>query len=108
MALLGRVWNIVTRAVDGLKTLGIAAIFFLLGLADYFDIVNIKPVLDLVLGEDRSAKIMVVLPIVFATLRFVSTGAPRWTKQWREQKVEEAMVPPSTPEEESNHQGEPF
>lgn len=82
--MLGRVWNAIKDAVDGLKTLGTAAIFILLGLADWYDVVDVKPALTALFGEDRGAKLMVLLPLVFASLRFVSNGAPRWTKQWRE------------------------
>jgi len=77
---LRQLWNDVTNAVDGLKTLGVSAIFLLLGVADYLDVVNVKPALDYILGDDKASKIMVFMPIVFATLRFVTTGRPRFMR----------------------------
>jgi hypothetical protein len=88
MELLGRAWRYTKDAVDGLKTLGVAAVFILLGLADWYDIVDIKPLLTMVLGDNVAAKIMVVLPVLFGTLRFVSSGAVKWTRAWREDKAE--------------------
>lgn len=78
---LGQVWNAVKEAVDGLKTLGVSAMFLALGLADYYDVVNVKPMLDYVLGEDKASKIMVFLPIIFATLRFMTKDRPRWMRR---------------------------
>lgn len=70
--------------LDGLKTFLASGVFILLGVADYFDAVNVRPVLDQALGEDKSAKIMVFLPIVFATLRFVTKNPPRWMRRHRD------------------------
>lgn len=64
----------------GLKTLITAALFIGLGLADYFDVVNVKPVLDSLFGENTAAKLMIFLPVVFGTLRFVTSGRVRWLK----------------------------
>lgn len=74
----------VTDAVQGLKTLLAAALFIVLGLADYFDAVPIQPLLNLMFGENVAAKLMVVLPIVFATLRFVTSGKVRWMRDNKE------------------------
>lgn len=105
----GRAWSSIKEAVDGLKTLGVAAVFFVLGLADYLDLVNAKAFLDLVLGEDKSAKIMVLLPVIFAVLRFVSTGAPRWTKQWKGDKIEEKIEKVEAGAvDECNQKGNPY
>ncbi len=85
---LRQLWNTCRDAVDGLKTLGVSAIFFALGVADYLDVVNVKPMLDYVIGPDRGAKVMVFLPIVFATLRFFTNGRPRWMRH-RDEPVDE-------------------
>ena len=71
-------WRRFYEAVDGLKTLGTAAIIFALGLADYLDVVNVRPVLEYLLGDNLAAKIMIALPIIFGTLRFVTSGKVRW------------------------------
>ena len=34
-------------------------------------------------GEDKAEKIMILMPIVFGTLKFISNGGVRWTKSWR-------------------------
>lgn len=93
--MLGRVWTAFKDAVDGLKTLGVTAIFTLLGLADYFDVVDVRPFLTMVLGEDRAGKAMVLMAVVFGTLRFISTGGVRWTRKWREEKEEAEQKEPS-------------
>lgn len=77
----GRVCRAVWGAVDGLKTLGAALLFVGLGLADYFDVVNVKPILDQVLGEDKAAKLMLIMPIVFGTLRFMTSGRVRFFRK---------------------------
>jgi hypothetical protein len=71
-------------AARGLKTLLAAALFFGLGLADYFDAVNVRPLMDQALGENKSAKVMLFLPIVFATLRFLTSGKVRWFNRDKE------------------------
>lgn len=76
-------FNRLADAVDGLKTLAVGAVFFALGLADYLDFVNVRPVLDYVLGPDKSAKIMTFLPLIFMTLRFMTKDKPRWMQRWR-------------------------
>lgn len=79
---LGRVAKLFWETVDGLKTLGVAAVIFLLGLADYTDTVNLKPILDSLLGdENKSAKILMYMPIVFGTLRFITRDKPRWMRR---------------------------
>jgi hypothetical protein len=71
-------------AVRGLRTLITAAALIGLGLADYYDTVNVKPVLDQLFGADQSAKLMIFLPIIFGTLRFVTSGKVRWFKKDQE------------------------
>lgn len=85
----GRFCRAVWEAVDGLKTLGAALVFVGLGLADYFDVVNVRPVLDQLLGEDKAAKLMVIMPVVFGTLRFMTSGKVRWFRDRREQPFDE-------------------
>lgn len=80
-------WIVVVEAVDGLKTFTAAGIFFLLGAADYFDVVNVRPVLDYLIGPDKGAKIMTFLPLIFATLRFFTKDRPRWMQRWRHEDV---------------------
>ncbi len=89
---LGCAWRVIWQAVDGLKTLVIAGVFVVLGLADYFDAVPLKPVFDYLFGEDAAAKLMIYLPIVFASLRFATNGAPKWSKRWREEQKDRFVV----------------
>lgn len=77
----GRFCRAVWEAVDGLKTLGAAVLFAGLGLADYYDVVNVKPVLDQIMGENAAAKVTILLPVVFGTLRFMSSGKVRWMRR---------------------------
>lgn len=78
---LGRGGKIFWTAVDGLKTLSVAAVFFLLGLAEYTDTVNVKPMLDTLIGDqDKVAKIMMFMPIVFGSLRFMTRSKPKWLR----------------------------
>lgn len=76
-------WARLSDAVDGLKTMAVGGLIFLLGVADYMDFVNVRPALDYVLGPDRSGKIMTFLPLVFMSLRFLTKDRPRWMQKWR-------------------------
>lgn len=83
--MLGRAWKVFWEGVDGLKTLAVAAVFFLLGLAEYLDVVNLRPILSYYLGEDKAAFVAMFIPVVFALLRFVSSGPQKWSRRWREE-----------------------
>lgn len=76
----GTLFGKIADAVRGLKTLVAAAAFILLGLADYTQVVNLQPLLQLVFGENIAAKIMILMPIVFGTLRFVTDGRVRFMR----------------------------
>lgn len=78
---LGCIWDKVTSAADGFKTLGVSVIFFALGLADYLDVVNVKPMLDYLLGDDKASKVMIFMPIIFATLRFLTKDRVRFMRR---------------------------
>jgi hypothetical protein len=62
----------------GIKAL--AALAFTVGLAfaDYYDAVPLAPALTQLFGADAATKLTLVLPIVFGTLRFVSTNQVKW------------------------------
>lgn len=71
-----RAWDRASEAVDGLKALGSAAVLFLLGIADYIDVVPIRPLLEKYLGVEATSTVFIYMAIFFSTLRFVSTRNP--------------------------------
>jgi hypothetical protein len=86
---LGRVVGMFWEAVDGLKTLGVAVVFFLLGLAEYTDTVDIRPLLHMFIGDDeRVSKIMMLMPLIFGTLRFMTKDKPKWLRRREEAEDE--------------------
>lgn len=72
-----RAWKRLAAATDGLKTLGSAALFFLLGVADFVDFVPVRPLMEHYLGTDQAGIVMMFLSAFFAALRFVSRGPMR-------------------------------
>lgn len=74
--MLGRIWNRMLEAVRGLKTYIVAGLLVIVGLADYFDAFTIRPVLEHFIGEDYAGLVVVLLPIVFAGLRYITNSSP--------------------------------
>lgn len=62
----------------GIKALAALGITIGLAFADYYDAVPLAPALTTLFGADAATKLAVVLPIVFGTLRFVSTNQIKW------------------------------
>lgn len=73
----------------GIKALAALGLSVGLALAEYYDTVPLQPILTQVFGEGAAAKICLFLPVVFGTLRYVSTNQVKW-------------------HHEDEHHGEPF
>lgn len=74
--MLGRLY----RAIGGAKTLVLCAGVFVVGLADFFDYIDLRPLLEHYLGADRAGTIMMFLSLVFGAVRyFWTTGPARWS-----------------------------
>jgi hypothetical protein len=71
--MLGRIGNAIVAALTGVKTLAFAAVVFLVSLGEYLDVIELRPVLEHFLGEDRAGLIVVLIPVVFAGLRFLTS-----------------------------------
>jgi hypothetical protein len=53
----------------------LAALLFTVALAvaDWYDVVPLRPVLEQLFGGDVAAKVAIYVPLVFGTLRYIST-----------------------------------
>jgi hypothetical protein len=68
------------RLTEGFKAFGLSAFLAALWLADYFDAVNIAPLLAPIVGADRAHDILLYAPIIIASLRFVAANNPRFKR----------------------------
>jgi hypothetical protein len=66
------------QVAGGLKALAALLLTVALALADYYDAVPLRPVLDALFGDKGASKLVVYLPIVFGTLRYVSSNQLKW------------------------------
>jgi hypothetical protein len=62
----------------GIKALAALGFTVGLALADYYDAVPLTGALTTLFGADAATKLAVILPIIFGTLRFVSTNQVKW------------------------------
>jgi hypothetical protein len=62
------------RGLDGLKTYLMALAILLLGLAEYFSITDLKPVFEHYFGEANASLLAIVIPLVFAALRYITNS----------------------------------
>lgn len=67
-----------SQVAGALKALAALVLTVALALADYYDAVPLKPLLEAAFGADAATKLTVFLPIVFGTLRYVSTNQIKW------------------------------
>lgn len=63
----------VFQVAGGLKALAALVLSVGLAMASFYDMVPLQPVLMELFGEHAAAKIALFAPIVFGTLRYVST-----------------------------------
>lgn len=68
-------WHQLAGAIKALTAL---AVTVALSLADFYDVVPLQPLLTEVLGDHAATKLAFYLPIIFATLRYVSTNQVKW------------------------------
>lgn len=62
----------------GVKALLALGLTVALACADYWDAVPLQPLLQQLFGDNAATKLTVFLPIIFGTLRFVSSNRDRW------------------------------
>lgn len=71
-------WHWLRDKTEGFRALGISLALFGLDAANYFDVVDVKPALAPLFGEEKAQLIMLYAPILIGTLRFVANGNPRF------------------------------
>ena len=66
------------QVAGGVKALAALAFSVGLAMADYYDAVPLQPLLQHAFGADAATKIALFAPIIFGTLRYVSTNQIKW------------------------------
>lgn len=66
------------QVAGGLKALAALVLTIGLAAADYYDAVPMASILKQVFGDNAAEKLAIWLPIIFGTLRYVSTNQVRW------------------------------
>jgi len=78
MEFITRVIKRAYAALEGLKTYITAAAVVLVGLAEYLQVINLRPILVYFFGEDAAELLsVVILPLTFAGLRYVTKSPPK-------------------------------